>query len=112
MTEIKRRFDLTLTINNWIEATEDADYVEEREVGVDFDIIGDYAPATWDDPEENPELEITAIVDLDTGLDITDLLTSEAIDSLMEQVWDAAEGMRQSAKDDYDPCDHYDPYYD
>lgn len=49
-------------------------------------ITGHYYPATLEDPEEHPELEILEVIDIITGDNITDLIVGE--DKLEEKAWE------------------------
>ena len=110
-------FDTELTIANPYfdpNAPDDDDYEpEEIDVGVDYEISGDYMPATWGyyggDPEEFPEIEITRVVDLDTGEDITnDIDYSDIADRIADSNSDRMHSTardyhrRNSEPDDYE----------
>ena len=92
-----RSFDMEMTITNPdFEVTEDAP--EEIEVGVDYSISGKYTAATYEDPADYPELEISAIVDLSTGEDITNRVRPFDKDNIEQHIWDHAES---TAKDNF-----------
>lgn len=73
-------------------------------VGVNYSISGYYRPSTWGSyggqPEEHPDMEITAIVRLDTGEDISSSLTPDDLSNLESKLWKIAEKKQQN---DYDP---------
>lgn len=113
-------FDTYLTIRNpkfdpegddgglGLSGEEDAtsyDEPEEIEVGVDYSISGRFYPATQYEPAEYPELEITKIVDLDTGENITDAISGSEWEAIEEMIWDEV----NERGNDYDePDDYYD----
>ena len=100
-------FDTELTISNPFfdpNDSSDEDTPEEIDVGVDYNISGDYRPSTWGyhggDPEEYPEIEITRVVDLDTGEDITNEISQDASDYIEQQIADSeGDRMTSTAKD-------------
>ncbi len=102
-------FDLQMTIGNPFfdpKSTdpEDEDTPEEIDVGIDYNISGDYRPATWGyhggDPEEYPEIEIMRVVDLDTGEEITDELDSDQVSNIEQRIADGeGDRMTSTAKD-------------
>lgn len=81
-------FDITLEVNNPKFNIEDemSQEPETIEVGVNYTIEGEYHPATWGyhggEPEELPEIEISKIVNIETGEEITD-------DNVYQEVYDA-----------------------
>jgi hypothetical protein len=110
-------FDTELTIANpYFDPNapgDDDDEPEEIDVGVDYEISGDYMPSTWGynggDPEEFPEIEITRVVDLDTGEDITnDIDYSDIVDRIADSNSDRMHSTardyhrRNSEPDDYE----------
>ena len=103
-------FDIELTISNPFfnaQSTdpEDEDTPEEIDVGVDYDIEGDYMPATWGyhggDPEEYPEIVIDKVVDLDTGEDITNELSSDEYAYIEQKIADGEGDRMTSTARDY-----------
>jgi len=106
----KQYYDAELTIANpnfdaSVEDENDPRYAEEIDVGVNYSISGSYRPATWGyhggEPEEHPEMEITDVVDLATGKDISDRVD---MSDLEQRLWDHAEANKD---DDFDPPDDY-----
>jgi hypothetical protein len=111
-----RKYDTTMTISNphfdvnGPEDEEDPNFqAEEIEVGVDYssETYGEYRPATWGynggDPAEYPETEyeITKIVDIDTGKDLTD--DSSVHDLVYEKLDDGQyESIDPKNKQDYE----------
>jgi hypothetical protein len=95
-------FDLDTTINNPAFNGKDEDIPDTIEIGVNYSITGSYLPASWDsrggDPEEHPELDIEAIVNLETGEDISDLIDDSTRASIEQEIWDNDE----QGKDEYD----------
>jgi|Laugrespbdmm15sd_2_1035082.scaffolds.fasta_scaffold02676_4 hypothetical protein len=111
-----RKYDTTMWISNphfdvnGPEDEEDPDFqAEELEVGVDYssETTGEYRAATWGyhggEPEEHPETEyeITKIVDIDTGKDLTD--DSSVFDLVYEKLDDEQyESIDPKNKQDYE----------
>lgn len=102
----QRYYDAELTIPNPdysdeldIEDENDPRYYSDIDVGVNYSISGSYRPATWGyhggEPEEHPEMEITDVVNLQTGEDISDRVDMDEIEA---ELWKHAEA---SADDDY-----------
>ena len=97
-------FDMELTVPNPyfdVNAEDDDEEPEEIDVGVDYEISGEYMPATWGynggNPEEYPDIEIHKVIDLDTGEDITDDVDLEYIE---QQIADGnSDRMNMSARD-------------
>jgi hypothetical protein len=111
-----RKYDTTMWIMNphfdvnGPEDEEDPNFqAEELEVGVDYssETTGEYRAATWGyhggDPEEHPETEyeVTRVVDIDTGKDLTD--DSEVVDRVLEKLDDEQyESIDPKNKQDYE----------
>ena len=57
-----------------------------EKLDVEYDVIGDYIPATYDSPAENPDIVITAINYKD--VDIMPILNEEEIDLIYEEVFE------------------------
>jgi hypothetical protein len=111
-----RKYDTTIWISNPhfdVNGTDDEDdpdfQPEELELGVDYssETTGEYRPATWGyyggEPEEHPETEyeITKIVDIDTGKDLTD--DSAVFDLVYEKLDDEQnESIDPKNKQDYE----------
>lgn len=57
-----------------------------EEVDVEYDVICDYVPATYDSPAENPDIVITAINYKD--VDIMPILNEEEIDLIYETIYE------------------------
>jgi hypothetical protein len=89
ITESYSDFDLRTTILNPDFDDQDDNSQEEIVVGVDFDVSGQYSPATWGyyggEPEEYPEIEIRKIVNYETGEDITRRVNDSTIEQLIDK---------------------------
>lgn len=106
----KVSYDMETTINNpkWDQL--DADSPEEIEVGIDYHISGRHVPATYHEPEENPDLDIEQVVNLETGEDIYQLLDQATLAHIEEYIWGKVE---HNSSDNYDdPPDRDDNYYE
>lgn len=57
-----------------------------EEIDVEYDVICDYIPGTWDSPAENPDIIITSINYKD--VDIMPILSEEEIDLIYEEVYE------------------------
>ncbi len=105
------QYDTELTIANPDFNAEDEDSLEEIDVGVNYSVHGKYIPARikyddYDHPAEYPEIEISNVVNLETGQDISDRVDMNDIES---QIWDH---LQQSGQDTDDYDDYYDNRYD
>ena len=85
-------FDTTMEVGNpnFNPDDEMSEEPEIIEVGVNYEMDGEYRPATWGyhggEPEELPEIEISKIVNLETGEEITnDDVYQEVYDRLSEE---------------------------
>ncbi len=83
---------------------------EEREVGVNYSVSGKYYPATYEQPEEHPELDFT-VHDLKTGEEVQNL-DKATLDRIEQECWEKAESggddFPEPDRDDY--RDHDGPY--
>ena len=104
----KGRFDSTITIMNPFfdpNDKEDEDTPEEIDVGVDYEVEydGEDSPGSWDEPPESAEryVNISRVVDLDTGEDITAHVDQEAIEKALDDQGDimSASDYAQDMKD-------------
>lgn len=87
----------------------------EFEAGLYVEVSGRYRPATWEEPEEYPEVE-SYLDDLSIYLKNGKLLSID-IEKLPKQIQDEIQETIHSYNvDDYDfgepPCDPEDDYYD
>lgn len=57
-----------------------------EEIDVEYDVIGDYRMATYENPAEHPDIVITAINYKD--VDIMPILSEEEIDLIYEEVYE------------------------
>ena len=84
------RFDfVTEVANPNFDLSEDEP--EEVEAGVNYTISGKYYPATFDSPAEYPDLDITAVVILATGQDVTSQLSTRESDRIERECFADAE---------------------
>jgi len=58
---------------------------EDYEFEVEFE-VSEYRAATLLEPEEFPEIEITSVVDISTGEEISDDLYEELYDFIVEEI--------------------------
>ena len=68
------------------EDDEEDEEPEEIEVGINYTVSGRYYPATREEPAEYPDIEIDNIVDLETGEDITDMVSDDTRDWIIEKI--------------------------
>lgn len=103
---------------NYIEdtATSPADGIEYINVDIDYNVFGEYRPATWGyhggEPEEYPEVELTDITAYGNGKSLplpANDLSSKDLDYLQDKAEEkAADGGYDDG--DYDDYDRYDRY--
>lgn len=79
---------------------QDEETPEDIEVGVNYSISGRYYAATMHSPAEYPELEITDVVDLATGQDITGQVAHSDMVSLESEAWEHAEERKRQSEED------------
>jgi len=109
--EATRSYDMELEVENWEypEDPDDANWPTDITLGINYNIVGRYRPATWGDrggdPPEYPELDVVEIFNAETGqpIQIPDYLESE----IEQAIWSHAE---QARDQDYDPPYHDDRY--
>lgn len=93
LTCLKESHDSVLTIKWEFETTtqnadgeEVVDY-DVKDIDVHYSVWGTYVQAGYGNPAEYPEVEISKIVDRATGWDITELMTTDEMDRITEEVW-------------------------
>jgi len=59
---------------------------EDREVTIDFSVIGKYRHATYWHPAEDPDIEVTTVTE--GGTDVTEVLYDRAMDVVEQLVAD------------------------
>ena len=98
-------YDFTTTILNpkFDPDTEEYGEPEEIEVGVNYDISGEYWAGSRDEPEEYPELSINDIVNLETGEQVE--LSDIEFQNLEQKVWGHVESKAKD-NDSYDMFEH------
>jgi hypothetical protein len=96
----RRSFKFTSWIANPKFSMDNEDEDEEIEVGVNYNISGRFRPSTMTDPADYPEMEITDIVDLSTGQDITNMITDKDMDRLQFEAWEHDKEERDAAEQD------------
>jgi hypothetical protein len=112
---VRKNYDLEVTImvpfpENGTPEEQDA-WVEEIDVGVDYEISGSYRsgrvghPDNWT-PDDHPELDEVTVYDLASGEDITDKMDEKQMAQITDKVWDHSNS--QDNSDDYDGSDDYD----
>jgi len=97
-----QNFDCVVTVDNWRDYPEDENepYDDEVKVGVNYKVYGSHSPATRWEPEEHPELDITAAVDMKTGEDVKKTMSDSSWEQLEDAEWKSIEQGRQDARYD------------
>lgn len=104
-------YDIKLEIKNPKFNLEDESELnpEEIRVGVNYNISGEYAPATWGyhggEPPESPEIEIEKIVDLDSNEDLSN--DHDVYSTVSDILYDKLEKKEipEPSEPDYDDMD-------
>lgn len=109
--EATRSYDMELEVENWTDPQDpnDESWPEYITLGINYNIVGSYRPATWGDrggdPPEYPELDMVEIFNAETGQPIE---IPQSLESYVEQkIWDHAEAMRD---DNFEPPYDHDRY--
>lgn len=115
---VGKRYDIEWTVPGFPmpEGMDPDDWEEEFDVGINYTVSGKYRPARItanpenDHPEEFPEVELDGVYRLDTGEDITEKLTPEQRETVMNKVHDHS--AERSNDDDGDADRWYDEMKD
>lgn len=78
----------------------DDEVPEEIEVGVVASIFGSDSPATFDSPAEYAEIEIEGVYDLETGKDITTVISPASMESVKDRARQYFDDEAESAEVD------------
>jgi hypothetical protein len=73
---------------------------EDCQVGIDYAISGKYYPATFEDPEEHPDLEIGGVYDLETGEDVSSKMSESNWEMIRNECMANAQNQDDDAKVD------------
>lgn len=108
ITEASAEF--TIVNPNFDDSSEDPNMQYDITVDVEYVYYGEHVPASWEEPGDEPELEILSIIDASTG---QDLRHDEKVLAVVYDYVSSHEDELAADNDDFNiPDDYQDDYYE